>query len=250
MRLQFPDLPEAWHSHKLCICCAQRVKKRCSLSHTRWHHKRKQVTDSSVRLRVSEKVNLWKDKQRVARLVMWGKESRCKFVWMRYKSPRVILHDGHACVNVHVWDFVSLHFHTSLVCMGMWLMTFINGSEQGLGPLQCCLLSPLLSSNDFLPIAFPQGWPCHSSGLLFSLSFFLFYPVLPFLLRRSCTLAHTTSLTLTYIDVHTYTIHTHLAGIQIRHAVCVCVRMYVCVLLGKQSLAPFLLSMKHNQINL
>lgn len=31
------------------------------------------MTDSSVRLRVSEKVNLWKDKQRVARLVMWGK---------------------------------------------------------------------------------------------------------------------------------------------------------------------------------
>lgn len=112
---------------------------------------------------------------RVARFVMWRRNQAARepeFVWMRYKNPRAILHDGHACVNVHVCVCarVSLHLHTSLSCIGMWLMTFINGSEQGLGPLQCCLLSPLLSSNDFLPISFPQGWPCHSSGLQFCLS--------------------------------------------------------------------------------
>lgn len=125
------------------------------------------------------------------------------------------------CKCAHVWDLVhvSLHLHTSLVCIGMWLMTFINGSEQGLGPLQCCLLSPLLYSNDFLPISFPQGWPCHSKSLLLSLSFPSF---LPSVLIHALTQTH--NFLNSHLHQHRCTqAHIHHAFTFSRDPVCVCV---------------------------
>lgn len=189
-------------------------KKSYSLSHTGWNHQTKQVTqasDESARLGASE-------------MLIRGKTNRESPRWSCgegitpqlclneiQKSPPAILHYGHACVCecAHVWDlvYVSLRSHTSLVCIGMWLMTFINGSEQGLGPLQCCLLSPLLFSNDFLATSFPQGWPCHSNGLLFLFPSFLIH-----------ALTQNTQLSLTLTQM--CTMHTHLAR---RHPVCVCV---------------------------
>lgn len=133
-----------------------------------WHHQMKQVTwslDASVRLSVSEMLisggGTTNSKQFCCVLFEWNTKTHFYF----YRLSR-----AKSCTRV--WDYVynfflhvSLRLQQSLVCMEMWLMTFINRSEQGLGLLQCCQLSPLLFSNDFLPSSFPRGWPCQCSGL-------------------------------------------------------------------------------------
>lgn len=134
-------------------------------------------------------------------------------------------HHKHAFANKRVHIRVrlqALHLLMSLVFIRMWLMTFINKIEQGLGPFSVAFSHFYFTLMIFVPTSFPKVDPVNGQHFLsFLLSFFSF----------AHTLKHTSVLYLCTYTCNTLTFNWD----RIRHVVCVC----VCVLLGKQSLAPF-----------